>query len=404
MELAVTLEDIRAAQERMRPMLVPTPCRRSSKLSALTGSDLYLKFENLQFTASFKERGALNRLLRLSDAERRRGVYAVSDGNHGLAVAYHARRLGIPVTIVMSRHTPFIKLEHTREEGAEIIQFGESLQEAYQHGRSLCAERGLIFVHPYDDPDVIAGQGTIALEMLEAYPDIDVLVVQIGGGGLIAGVSVAAKGLKPSIEVIGVQAECHPSMIAGLKGEIAGYRGNTIAEGIALKSPGVLTLEIVRALVEEIMLVSEADLERAMGMLLDFEKTVTEGAGAAGLAAVLSQTEQYRGRKVGIILSGGNIDPRLLSSVIMRELVRGQRIVTLRIPIADKPGSLSGVTDVIAQQGGNILDIAHRKLSTEAPARSASLEVSFEALDSVHAQHIVAKMREAGFEISVTTH
>ena len=401
MNLCITHSDIQDAQLQLAKHLSPTPCRFSRTLSELTGAQIYLKFENLQFTASFKERGALNRLLRLSAAERHRGVCAVSDGNHGLAVAYHAQRLGICATIVMARHTPFIKVEHTRAHGAEVLLLGETLREAYEHAQRIHLERGLTFVHPYDDPHVIAGQGTVALEMLSAVPRLDILIAQIGGGGLISGVAVAAKALIPEIRIIGVQALSHPSMLAALRGESANFQGNTIAEGISAKPAGVLTLEIVRSLVEEIVLVDEANLEHGIGLLLEHEKTVTEGAGAAGLAAILAQPERYRGRKVGLILSGGNIEPRLLASVIMRELVREQRIVTVRIPIADQPSALSRVTAVIAQQGGNILDIFHRKLSIDSPARSAALELSFEALDASHGQQIVASLQQAGFNITV---
>jgi len=397
----VELSDIKAAKSRIADHLIPTPCKYSRTLSDLTGAKLYLKFENLQFTASFKERGALNRLLQLSFTERQRGVCAVSDGNHGLAVAYHAHRLGVPATIVMARHTSFIKIEHTQEHGATVLVQGETLQEAYQHAQQIISSEGLTFIHPYDDRNIIAGQGTIALEMLSSTAALDTLVVQIGGGGLISGVAVAAKALSPAIRIIGVQATSHPSMLAALRGESAVYRASTIGEGIAAKSPGTLTREIIRGLVDEIVLVGEAEMERGVGVLLNHEKTVTEGAGAAGLAAVLARPDRFQGRNVGLILSGGNIDPRLLASVIMRELVREHRIVTLRIPIADAPGALSGVTRVVAEEGGNVLDIFHRKLSTEASARSATLELSFEALDQQHAQRVIMKMHEAGFEVTI---
>ena len=301
----------------------------------------------------------------------------------------------------MARHTPFVKIEQTRSHSAEIVLHGENLGEAYAHAQQINAARGLTFVHPYDDPYVIAGQGTIALEMLAAVPQLEVLVVQTGGGGLISGVAVAAKALSPAIDIIGVQTTSHPSMTAALKGENAVYRGNTIAEGIAVKSAGILTREIVRSLVEEIVLVDEGELERGIGLLLNVEKTVAEGAGAAGLAAILSQPERYRGRKVGLIVSGGNIDPRLLASVIMRELVREQRIVTLRIAIADQPGVLARVAQVVGDQGGNILDVFHRRLSIGAPAKSATLELSFEAPDPRRAQHIVDTIHEAGFDSTV---
>ena len=398
MTLCLTLEDVRAAQTRIADQLSNTPCLHSRTLTQLTGAQIYIKFENLQFTASFKERGALNRLLQLTDDERRRGVCTMSAGNHGQAVAYHAHRLGIPATIVMPRHTPFVKVQHTRSHAATVVLHGDTLVEAFEHSQQILAEQGLTFVHPYDDPQVMAGQGTIALEMLAAEPDLEQLVVPIGGGGLIAGMAVAAKAISPGIDVIGVQSASYPSMRAALTGTEALCQGNTIAEGIAVKWPGLLTREVVRALVGDIVLVDENELERGIALLLNVEKTVAEGAGAASLAAILAQPERYRGRKVGVILSGGNIDPRLLASVIMRELVREQRIVTLRIPIADQPGALSRVTHVIGEQGGNILDVFHRRLSMNVPAKSATLELSFESRDSGHAEAIVAAVRAAGFD------
>jgi threonine dehydratase len=398
MTLCLTLEDVRAAQTRIADQLSNTPCLHSRTLTQLTGAQIYIKFENLQFTASFKERGALNRLLQLTDDERRRGVCTMSAGNHGQAVAYHAHRLGIPATIVMPRHTPFVKVQHTRSHAATVVLHGDTLVEAFEHSQQILAEQGLTFVHPYDDPQVMAGQGTIALEMLAAEPDLEQLVVPIGGGGLIAGMAVAAKAISPGIDVIGVQSASYPSMRAALTGAEALCQGNTIAEGIAVKWPGLLTREVVRALVGDIVLVDENELERGIALLLNVEKTVAEGAGAASLAAILAQPERYRGRKVGVILSGGNIDPRLLASVIMRELVREQRIVTLRIPIADQPGALSRVTHVIGEQGGNILDVFHRRLSMNVPAKSATLELSFESRDSGHAEAIVAAVRAAGFD------
>ena len=398
MTLCLTLEDVRAAQTRIAEQLSNTPCLHSRTLTQLTGAQIYIKFENLQFTASFKERGALNRLLQLTDDERRRGVCTMSAGNHGQAVAYHAHRLGIPATIVMPRHTPFVKVQHTRSHAATVVLHGDTLVEAFEHSQQILAEQGLTFVHPYDDPQVMAGQGTIALEMLAAEPDLEQLVVPIGGGGLIAGMAVAAKAISPGIDVIGVQSASYPSMRAALTGAEALCQGNTIAEGIAVKWPGLLTREVVRALVGDIVLVDENELERGIALLLNVEKTVAEGAGAASLAAILAQPERYRGRKVGVILSGGNIDPRLLASVIMRELVREQRIVTLRIPIADQPGALSRVTHVIGEQGGNILDVFHRRLSMNVPAKSATLELSFESRDSGHAEAIVAAVRAAGFD------
>jgi threonine dehydratase len=401
MSLSISLADVRAAQDRIADQLTETPCLASRTLSKLTGAQLYIKFENLQFTASFKERGALNCLLQLSAAERRHGVCTMSAGNHGQAVAYHAHRLGIPATIVMPRNTPFVKVEHTRSHGAEVVLYGDTLHEAFAHAQQIMAARQLTFVHPYDDPAVMAGQGTIALEMLAAVPQLDMLVVPIGGGGLISGIAVAARALSPGIEIIGVQTESYPSMPAALQGEEVNCHGNTIAEGIAVKSAGVLTREVVRALVQDIVLVSENELEHAIALLLNIEKTVAEGAGAASLAAVLARPDRYRGRNVGLILSGGNIDPRLLASVIMRELVREQRIVTVRIPIADQPGALAKVTQAVGDHGGNILDVFHRRLSTNVPAKSATLELSFEARDAQHAQGIIAAICTAGFEPTI---
>jgi len=401
MSLCISIEDVRAAQDRIAGQLSATPCLYSRTLSALTGAELYIKFENLQFTASFKERGALNCLLQLSSADRQRGVCTMSAGNHGQAVAYHAHRLGIPATIVMPRHTPFVKVEHTRSHGADVVLHGETLSEAFEFAQQIMAQRSLTFVHPYDDPAVMAGQGTIGLEILAAVPELDTLVVPIGGGGLISGIAVAATALSARIQIIGVQTESYPSMVAALRGEQASCQGNTIAEGIAVKSAGLLTREVARRLVQDIVLVSENDLERGVALLLNVEKTVAEGAGAASLAAVVAQPERYRGRRVGLILSGGNIDPRLLASVIMRELVREQRIVTLRIPIFDQPGALARVTQAVGDHGGNILDVFHRRLSTNVPAKSATLELSFEARDAQHAQGIVAAIRAAGFEPTV---
>jgi threonine dehydratase len=401
MSLCISLQDVRAAQQRIAGQIYLTPCLHSQTLSTLTGAQLFIKFENLQFTASFKERGALNRLLQLTADERQRGVCTMSAGNHGQAVAYHAHRLGIPATIVMPRHTPFVKVEHTRSHGAEVVLHGDTLSEAFENAQQIMRARGLTFVHPYDDAGVMAGQGTIGLEMLATTPELDMLVVPIGGGGLIAGIAVAAKGLSAGIEIIGVQTESYPSMPAALRGEEAMCHGNTIAEGIAVKSAGVLTREVVRELVQDIALVSENDLEHGVALLLNVEKTVAEGAGAASLAAVLAEPRRYRGRNVGLILSGGNIDPRLLASVIMRELVREQRIVTLRIPIFDQPGALARVTQAVGDHGGNILDVFHRRLSTNVPAKSATLELSFEARDAAHAVGIVAAIRAAGFEPTI---
>jgi threonine dehydratase len=399
--MSVNLSDIEAARKRLGANVIVTPCLHARTLSVLTGADLFIKFENLQFTASFKERGALNRLLLLGPEEHKIGVCAMSAGNHAQAVAHHAHRLGIPATIVMPKNTPFIKVEHTEAHGAEVILHGETLSEAQSRAFEIAADRKLAFIHPYDDPAVIAGQGTIALEMIEAVPDIEMIVVPIGGGGLISGIATAAKALKPSIQIIGIQAASYPSMLVALKQSDAVCGGNTIAEGIAVKSAGVITTQIIREKVDDIVLADEPLLERAIGLLLNVEKTVAEGAGAASLAAVLADPARYCGRKVGLVLSGGNIDPRLLASVIMRELVRESRIVTLSIPIADQPGVLSRVTHVIGANGGNILEVFHRRLSANLPAKSASLELTFEARDARHAEAILSTVRAAGFDPAI---
>jgi threonine dehydratase len=369
----------------------------SRTLSALVGARIHIKFENLQFTASFKERGALNKLLQLSPEQRANGVSAMSAGNHAQAVAYHAHRLGVRAAIVMPKNTPFVKVEHTKGHGAEVILRGDTLSEAQAVCEEVTRERGLTLIHPYDDPAVIAGQGTVALEMLKAVPDLDVLVVPVGGGGLISGVAVAAKALSPEIEIIGVQSSAYPSMIAALKDETAACRGDTIAEGIAVKAPGRITREIIRKTVSRVVAVEEQRLEEAIALLLNIEKTVAEGAGAAPLAAVLADPAAFKDRKVGLILSGGNIDPRLLASVIMRELVRERRIVRLQIPISDHPGQLSQVANVIGDQGGNIIEVYHQRLSLNVPAKQANLDLVFEARDEHHAKAITGALVTAGY-------
>lgn len=395
--MTVTLQDIEQARERIAAQVVDTPCLHSRTLSNVTGAEIFIKFENLQFTASFKDRGALNRLLLLNDDQRKRGVSAMSAGNHAQGVAYHASQLGIPATIVMPKNTPFVKVEHTKGHGAEVILFGDNLTEAAEHAQTVTAARGLTFIHPYDDEAVIAGQGTIALEILRDAPNLDILVVPIGGGGLISGLATAMKARAPGSQIVGVQTSSYPSMVAALKDEKAECKGDTIAEGIAVKSAGLITREIIRKLVGRIAVVDEAQLERAIALYLNVEKTVAEGAGAAALAAVLAEPELYRGRRVGLILSGGNIDPRLLASVIMRELVREQRIVTLRVSITDQPGLLSRVSSIVGQAGGNILEVFHRRLSLNMPAKAAYLELTFEARDGRHAQEIVAQLAAAGY-------
>jgi threonine dehydratase len=397
MPLCITLADVRAAQTRIAAQLSNTPCLHSRTLTQLTGAQIYIKFENLQFTASFKERGALNRLLQLSEPERRRGVCTMSAGNHGQAVAYHAHRLGIPATIVMPRHTPFVKVQHTRSHAATVVLHGDTLAEAFEHSQQIMSDQGLTFVHPYDDPEVMAGQGTIALEMLATQPDLEQLVIPIGGGGLISGMAVAARAMSPAIEIIGVQSTSYPSMPAALTGAEALCTGNTIAEGIAVKWAGLLTREVVRALVADIVLVNENELERGIALLLNVEKTVAEGAGAASLAAILAQPERCRGRKVGVILSGGNIDPRLLASVLTRELVRAQRLVSLRIVGDDRPGLLAAVSTAIGEIGGNILEVAHNRLALDVPAKGAEFDIMIETRDAQHTQEIMDALRASGY-------
>ncbi len=393
----IGLDDVRAAAARLAEHLAPTPLAPSRTLSEVTGATIAVKFENLQFTASFKERGALNRLLTLDPGERARGVCAMSAGNHAQAVAYHAHRLGIAATIVMPSFTPFVKIDHTRRHGAEVVLAGESLAEAGDEALRLTSQRGLTFIHPYDDPLVIAGQGTAALEILAARPDIDTLVVPIGGGGLISGMATAAKALKPGISVVGVQASSYPAMLCALRGEALKGDGNTIAEGIAVKYPGRLTTEIVRARVDEVLVVDEPALERAVALYLNVEKTVAEGAGAAALAAVLTYPDKFRGRVLALVLSGGNIDPRLLASVLTRELVRERRIVTVRVAIHDRPGALARVTAAVAGAGANIIEVRHQRTLLALPAKDAALELTFEAHDHQHTEAVIAAIAAAGF-------
>jgi threonine dehydratase len=395
--MTVTIADIRAARARIGGAVEETPCRVSRTLSAIAGAEIALKFENLQFTASFKERGALNKLLQLGDDERARGVIAMSAGNHAQGVAYHAQRLGIAASIVMPRGTPFIKVEQTSHFGPRIVFEGESLGEAEDFARALAEREGFAFVHPYDDEAIIAGQGTVALEMLEARPDLEALVVPVGGGGLIAGCATAAKALKPGIEVVGVETELYPSMVQALRGEAATSGGATIAEGIAVDRPGTHTLPVVRELVSEVLVVPEAEIERAVLLLLEIEKTVVEGAGAAGLAAVLAMPERFAGRKVGIVLSGGNIDARMLATIVMRGLVREGRLARMGVEIADLPGNLARVAQIIGEGGGNIVEVYHERAFTRMPIKSAALFVIIETRNRAHAEEILAALGEGGF-------
>ena len=396
----VTLSDIQAAAARIARNVVRTPTLHSITLSKLTGAQVFLKFENLQFTAAYKERGALNKLLLLGDNARTNGVIAASAGNHAQALAYHGARLGIPVTIVMPVPTPTVKVVQTEGHGANVVLHGETFDAAYAHARELERERGLTFVHPFDDADIIAGQGTIALEMLADAPMLDTLAIPIGGGGLLSGVGTAAKALKPGIEIVGVQAELYPSMYALLNGRDMPAEGDTLAEGIAVKHPGLLTRDIVRAIADDIVLVGERELERAVSLLLQIEKTVVEGAGAAGLAALLAHPERFEGRTVGIILCGGNIDTRLLANVLLRDLARSGRLARLRIRLKDRPGALFRVAEVFHEQGVNIIEVYHQRVFTTLPAKGLITDIECETRGPEHLARLIAALEKAGYEVS----
>jgi threonine dehydratase len=397
MASTVTIDDIRKAEAQLSGVIVETPTVHSRTLSAIAGCDIVLKLENLQYTGSFKDRGALIKLLSLGAAERKAGVIAVSAGNHAQGVAYHAERLGIPATIVMPEGTPFVKVRHTEAFGARVVQRGEGFAEAAAFAAELRVKEGLVLVHPYDDPHIIAGQGTIALEMIDADPALDALVVPIGGGGLIAGIAVAAKAFRPSIEVIGVETELYPSMYQAIRGLPPTSGGQTIAEGIAVKKPGELTKPIVAELVADILLVGESAIERAVQLLLEIEKTVAEGAGAAPLAAVLAHRERFAGKRVGLVVTGGNIDSRLLASVLLRGLIRDGRIVRLRVETRDVPGALGQVARLIGEKGGNIVEIYHQRLFYDVPVKLAEIDVVLETRDARHVEDIIAVLRAAGF-------
>ena len=399
MTTAPTFADIQDAARRIQPALVRTPTRHSRTLSGIAGCEVWLKFENRQFTASFKERGALNRILALSEEEKRRGVAAMSAGNHAQGVAYHAGRLGIPATIVMPITTPFNKIKHTRDFGATVIQHGKDLIEADAEARRIAQEQGLTFIHPYDDAKVIAGQGTCVLEMLEDVPQLDTLIVPVGGGGLISGSAIAAKAINPKIEIFGAQSELYPAMHDVLKGQAPPPTpaAATIAEGIAVKRPGALTTAICKDLVCDIFVVGEDEIEHALIMILEIEKTVIEGAAASGFAALLANRDRFKDRQVGIVMSGGNIDMRLLSNVILRELTREGRIILLVLQIEDRPGQLADIARIIADAGGNVLEVSHNRMMAGIPAKSATLELVVEARDSEHAQEIRDRLTAKGF-------
>ena len=399
MQQIVSLADIEAAATTLRGHINNTPCIASRTLSQICGCDIWVKFENLQFTASFKERGALNRLSALSDDERKRGVIAMSAGNHAQGVAYHAGRLGIPATIVMPEGTPFIKVEHTENFGARVILHGRTLEESTAEAKFLAKEQNLTFVAPFDDPHVIAGQGTIALEMLAAAPELDILMVPIGGGGLISGIATAAKAIKPGIEVIGVQVASYPTMWQAINGQPPTAGGETIAEGIAVKTVGKLTLEIIKQQVDEILLVEDWQVEQAVALFLSIEKTVSEGAGATGLAAILANPERFKGKKVGLVLSGGNIDSRILAQVIMRQLVHEGRIVSLKVAISDRPGALGKIATLVGEAGGNIIEAMHQRLFTSANVKAAELELTVEFRSAQHARRVIDLLEENGFQV-----
>ncbi len=394
----VTLQDIQAAAKVIAGQVLDTPCLPSRTLSEVTGAEVYLKFENHQFTASFKERGALNKLASLDRAQAAKGVIACSAGNHAQGVAYHAHRLGIPAVIVMPRHTPYVKVEHTRRHGAEVILEGDNFDAAKACAVALAAERGLTLVHPYDDAKIIAGQGTCGLEMLAAHPDLDVLVVAIGGGGLISGISIAAKAVQPAIEVVGVEMVRFPSMYHALRGTAPQFAASTIAEGIAVKEPGRLTREIVARNVSEILLVDEGDIEEAIVLLLEIEKTVVEGAGAAPLAALLRNAGRFRGRKVGLVLGGGNIDPLVLAEIIERGMVRAGRLARVLVEVRDLPGSLASVTACIAEQNANIEQVHHQRAFTTLAVQNAEVDLVLKTRDHAHVDQIVAALTRAGFK------
>jgi threonine dehydratase len=399
--LPISLDDVRAAAQRIRGAIEHTPCVHSRTLSKLTGAEVFLKFENLQFTASFKERGALNKLLSLDQAERRRGVIAMSAGNHAQAVAYHAARLGIPALIVMPKGSPNTKIRNTQVHGATVVLEGENLFEAGKHARALAARDNRVFVHPYEDPLIIAGQGTVALEMLEVVPDLDLLVVPVGGGGLISGMASAARALRPAIRIYGAETQNYPSMHQRLKGLPVECGGDTIAEGIAVKDVGNIAFSVIRQLVEEVLVVKEETIERAVVALIEIEKTVAEGAGAAGLAALLEQPALFSGKRVGLPISGGNIDSRVLASVLMRGLVRDARLVRLRVTMPDISGSLAKVAALIAEGGGNIVEVQHQRVFGTASVKSTEIEFLIETRDREHTEALVALLERNGVRVSV---
>ena len=402
--MTITLADVQAARRTLAGAVLRTPMLPAPKLSALTGAEVFVKYENMQVTNSFKDRGAYVKLAALSAAERNRGVIAMSAGNHAQAVAYHSRRLGVPATIVMPVTTPFVKVKATEAYGAKVVLDGETLSECQERAAAMARDQALVLVHPYDDPAIIAGQGTVALEMFEDVGDLDVLVVPIGGGGLIAGNAIAARGLRPAVDIVGVEAALYPSMRNAITGANSPIGGPTLAEGIAVKNVGALTLPVVRELVSDIILVDEAHLERAVNAYLTLQKTMAEGAGAAGLAAMFAAPERFRNRKVGLVLCGGNIDPRILASIMVRELEREHRIVSFRLTIADRPGVLGPIATLLGRLGANILEVDHRRLFLDVPAKGAKLDITVEARDHAHSKEIMLALSEGGYQpVHITT-
>ena len=394
----LSLTDIEQAAQRLHGHLLNTPCVASQTLSQLTGAQIYLKFENLQYTASFKERGACNKLAQLSQAERQRGVIAMSAGNHAQGVAYHAQRLGIRAVIVMPRFTPGVKVERTRGFGAEVLLHGDTLDQSRTHALALAEREGLVFVHPYDDEAIVAGQGTVGLEMLQAVPDLDMLVIAVGGGGLIAGVATAAKAIKPGIEVIGVQTSRFPAMVNAIKGTHYPQGTSTIADGIAVSRPGVITQAIIAHRVNDLLLVDEGDIEQAIVMLLEIEKTLVEGAGAAGLAALLKYPARFAGKKVGLVLCGGNIEPLLLAAIIARGMVRAGRLARIKVGARDVPGSLAKITATVADAGANIDEVHHQRAFTMLSAQNVEIELVIQTRGRSHVEQVLLALRAAGFD------
>jgi threonine dehydratase len=394
----ISLQDIELAAQRLRGHILETPCVESRTLSQIVGAQVFLKFENLQFTASFKERGACNKLAQLTPEESARGVIAMSAGNHAQGVAYHAQRLGLRAVIVMPRFTPDVKVERTRGFGAEVVLHGDTLDEARAHARALADSQGLVFVHPYDDAAVAAGQGTLALEMLKTQPDLEILVVAIGGGGLIAGVATAAKAIKPDISIIGVQTQRFPSMINAIEGSDLPMGQSTIAEGIAVATPGQMTRNVVRNLVDELLLVDEGDIEQAVLMLLEIEKTLVEGAGAAGLAAMLRHRERFAGKKVGLVLSGGNIDPLLLAAIIERGMVLSGRLERISVSARVVPGVLARITANVADAGANIEEVHHQRAFTLLAAQNVEIECVLQTRNQPHVEQVLDALRAQGME------